>query len=38
MKEIYKDGVIPIKDNQEIYLDKVIGTMRIGTKITLKKK
>jgi serine/threonine protein kinase len=38
MKEIYKEGVIPIKDNQEIFLDKVIGTMRIGTKITLKKK
>lgn len=36
MREIYKDGVIPIKEGLEVYLGEVVANLRTGVKLTDK--
>jgi len=38
MKEIFKDGVIPIRDGLEVFLGNAVGTLRTGTKLANKNK
>lgn len=37
IKEIFKDGIIPIRDGLEVFLGNVVGTLRTGTKLNTKK-
>lgn len=37
IKEVFKEGIIPIKDGLEIYFGNQIGQLKTGTKLAIKK-